>query len=128
MRLGVSIPVEEGLALDQLAGLAEAAERHGYEAVVAGEVAGPDVFALLTAIASRTERVTLGTGVVPLATRSPALLAMGFQSVASLAPGRVRNELWAEAAARGFDNPLDARSVAVAGFEKSLQTALNGTA
>jgi probable F420-dependent oxidoreductase len=89
MRLGVSIPVEEGLSLEQLVGLAEAAERHGYGTVVAGEVAGPDVFALLAAIASRTERVTLGTGVVPLATRSPALLAMGFQSVASLAPGRV---------------------------------------
>jgi probable F420-dependent oxidoreductase len=89
MRLGVSIPVEEGLSLEQLVRLAEAAERHGYGTVVAGEVAGPDVFALLAAIASRTERVTLGTGVVPLATRSPALLAMGFQSVASLAPGRV---------------------------------------
>ena len=89
MRLGVSIPVEEGLSIGELVGLAQSAERHGYEAVVAGEVAGPDAFALLTAIAGATERVTLGTGVVPLATRSPALLAMGFQSVASLAPGRV---------------------------------------
>jgi probable F420-dependent oxidoreductase len=89
MRLGISIPVEEGLSLERLVGLATAAERCGYDAVVAGEVAGPDVFALLGAIACATERVKLGTGVVPLATRSPALLAMGFQSVASLAPGRV---------------------------------------
>jgi probable F420-dependent oxidoreductase len=89
MRLGVSIPVEEGLSIGQLVDLARAAELHGYEAVVAGEVAGPDAFALLAAIAVATERVTLGTGVVPLSTRSPALLAMGFQSVASLAPGRV---------------------------------------
>jgi probable F420-dependent oxidoreductase len=89
MRLGVSIPVEEGLPLTELVGLAQAAERRGYEAVVAGEVAGPDAFALLAAIASATERVTLGTGVVPLATRSVPLLAMGFRSLASLAPGRV---------------------------------------
>ena len=52
MRLGVSIPVEEGLSIGELVGLAQAAERHGYEAVVAGEVAGPDAFALLTAIAA----------------------------------------------------------------------------
>jgi hypothetical protein len=40
----------------------------------------------------------------------------------------VRGELQAEAAARGFDNPLDARSVAVVGSEKYLQIGLNGTA
>lgn len=89
MRLGISIPVEEGLELRQLVGLAQAAERRGYDAVVAGEVAGPDAFALLAAIACSTERVTLGTGVVPLATRTAPLLAMGYRSLASLAPGRV---------------------------------------
>jgi probable F420-dependent oxidoreductase len=89
MRLGISIPVEEGLPLSTLVGYAQTAERRGYDTVVAGEVAGPDVFALLAAVAVATERVTIGTGVVPMATRSAPLLAMGFQSLASLAPGRV---------------------------------------
>jgi alkanesulfonate monooxygenase SsuD/methylene tetrahydromethanopterin reductase-like flavin-dependent oxidoreductase (luciferase family) len=64
MRVGVSIPVEEGLSVERLVKLAQTAERCGYDTVVAGEVAGPDVFALLAAIAVATERVTIGTGVV----------------------------------------------------------------
>ena len=89
MRVGVSIPVEEGLSVGRLVELARTAERCGYDTVVAGEVAGPDVFALLAAIAVATERVTIGTGVVPMGTRPVGLLAMGFQTLASLAPGRV---------------------------------------
>ena len=89
MRVGISIPVEEGLPIERLVDLAREAERCGYDTVVAGEVAGPDVFALLTAIAVATERVAIGTGVVPMSTRPVGLLAMGFQTLASLAPGRV---------------------------------------
>jgi dihydroorotate dehydrogenase (NAD+) catalytic subunit len=44
------------------------------------------------------------------------------------APSRVRDELRAEAAARGFENPLEARSVAVVQSEKYLQIGSNGTA
>jgi len=52
-------------------------------------VAGPDAVGLLSVVASRTERVQIITGVLPMGTRSPALQAMGFQTLASLAPGRV---------------------------------------
>jgi hypothetical protein len=45
-----------------------------------------------------------------------------------LSPARVREELRQEAAARGFENPLAARSAAVACLEKTLQIALNGPA
>jgi len=40
----------------------------------------------------------------------------------------VREELGAEAAARGFEDPADARSISVVNSEKSLQIASNGTA
>ena len=89
MRLGVSIPVEERLPIPRLVELAQAAERLGYDTVVAGEVAGADIFSLLSAVAVATDRITIGSGVVPMATRTVPLLAMGFQSLASLAPGRV---------------------------------------
>ena len=89
MKLGVTIPVEEGLTLPQLTALARAAEDGGYHTVLAGEVAGPDVFALLAAVSSSLTRARLGTGIVPMTTRSLPLLAMGFASLASLAPGRV---------------------------------------
>ncbi len=89
MRLGVSIPVEERLPVGRLVELAQSAERGGFEIVVAGEVQGPDAMALLAAVAASTERVTIGSGVVPMATRGATLTAMGFATLASLAPGRV---------------------------------------
>lgn len=89
MRVGVSIPVEERLPVGRLVELARAAERGGFDTVVCGEVQGPEAMALLGAIAVSTERVTLGTGVVPMATRGPVLTAMGFATLESLAPGRV---------------------------------------
>lgn len=89
MRLAIAVPVEESLPLSTLVGFATAAEERGYDAVFAGEVAGPDAFALLAAAAVSTTRVKLGTSVLPMVTRGAPLLAMGFQSIASLAPGRV---------------------------------------
>ena len=89
MRVGVSIPVEEGLPVARLVDFAREAERCGYDTVVAGEVAGPDIFGLLSLIADATERVNVGTGVVPTSTRPVGLLAMGFLTLASLTPGRV---------------------------------------
>lgn len=65
------------------------ADRLGFDTVLAGEVTGPEAFALLGAIAARTERIRVGSGIVPVATRSPSVLAMGFATLASLAPGRV---------------------------------------
>ena len=44
------------------------------------------------------------------------------------APTRIRDELTAEASARGYENPLEAHAVAVVRSEKSLQIAQNGTA
>jgi probable F420-dependent oxidoreductase len=89
MRVAVSIPVEEGLPVSRLVEFGTTAEACGYDAVVAGEVAGPDAIGLLSVVASRTERVRILTGVLPMGTRSPALMAMGFQTLDSLAPGRI---------------------------------------
>jgi probable F420-dependent oxidoreductase len=89
IRVGVSVPVEERLPAGRLVQLAQAAERGGFDTVVAGEVQGPEAMALLGAVAATTERITIGSGVVPMATRGPTLAAMGFATLASLAPGRV---------------------------------------
>jgi len=88
-RLGVLLPPDEGLSAPELVGLAVLAEKMGYTTVVTGEVAGPEAFALLGMVAGATARVTIGTGVIAMATRSVALAAMGFATLASMAPGRV---------------------------------------
>jgi len=87
--VGVTLPVEEGLAVGQLLELARTANELGYHTILAGEVSGPDVFALLAAASLVAPDARLGTGVVPATTRSLPSLAMGFATLASLAPGRI---------------------------------------
>ena len=88
-RAGVTVPVEEGLSVGQLMELAQTANDGGCHTVLAGEVSGPDVFALLAAIAGVAPDVRLGTGIVPTTTRSLASLAMAFATLSSIAPGRI---------------------------------------
>ena len=83
------MPVEDGLPIGWLVDLVVDAERAGIDTALVGEVAGPEVFATLGAMAARTERIRLGSGIVAAYTRSPALVAMGFATLISLAPGRV---------------------------------------
>jgi probable F420-dependent oxidoreductase len=87
MQLAFS-PSSPGVTAPALVDLAVRAEELGYGAVWAAEVAGPEVFALLGAVAARTRSVELGVAVVPATTRSPALLAMGAGTVAQLLEGR----------------------------------------
>jgi probable F420-dependent oxidoreductase len=84
---GLLLPYRGWPATDAVQ-LACIAEDLGYDSVWASEVAGADGFALLAAVASRTTAIRLGTAIVPLGTRSPALLAMSAQTVSSLSDGR----------------------------------------
>jgi probable F420-dependent oxidoreductase len=87
--IGVSLPVQEELTAPQYIELARAAEEEGADTVFVGEIAGLECFAALGMLAGATSSIRLASGVVSIYTRSPALTAMGFATVASLAPGRV---------------------------------------
>lgn len=87
--VAITMPVEDGLSIGWLTDLVIHAEQAGIDTALVGEVAGPEVFATLGAMAARTKRIKLGSGIVAAYTRSPALTAMGFATLASLAPGRV---------------------------------------
>jgi alkanesulfonate monooxygenase SsuD/methylene tetrahydromethanopterin reductase-like flavin-dependent oxidoreductase (luciferase family) len=86
--VGVSLPVQDELAPADYVGLAARAEEYGFASVFLGEIAGTDAFALLGAIAARTERIRLGTGIVSLYSRSVPQLAMATATLDGLAPGR----------------------------------------
>jgi probable F420-dependent oxidoreductase len=81
-------PTSTTASAAEMVELAVEAERLGYSAAWLAEVAGPEAFALSGAIAVATTRIDLGIAVVPAATRSPALLAMGAATVSSLLRGR----------------------------------------
>ncbi len=82
-RWGLTLPLP-GLSLAQLREHVERAEATGYTDLWSGETNGPDGFTPLAFAAAWTNEVRLGTGVVGVFTRGPALLA---QQTAALADG-----------------------------------------
>jgi len=87
-RLAISLPLP-GLSARDCVEIARRAEREwGYHAVWLAETSGPDAFALAAAIAEATERLTIGTAVVPVYNRTPAVLAMAAGTLAQLSGDR----------------------------------------
>ncbi|MFB6069641.1 MAG: LLM class flavin-dependent oxidoreductase [Halanaeroarchaeum sp.] len=66
----------------------EFAEDLGYDSAWMVELWGNDAIAELGALAERTERIELGTAIVNVFSRSPAVLAMAAASLSSLSDGR----------------------------------------
>jgi dihydroorotate dehydrogenase (NAD+) catalytic subunit len=101
-----------------------------------GDALRPIALACVHACASAVDVPIVGMGGASTGLHALELVAAGASAVAlgtvlfsdPLAPARVREELRAEAAARGFENPLDVRSIAVVQTEKFLQIGSNSTA
>jgi probable F420-dependent oxidoreductase len=87
-RLAITLPAP-GLDARACVELGRKAEREwGYDAIWLAETQGPDSFALAGALALATERVALGTAIVPVYNRTPAVLAMSAATVQQLSGGR----------------------------------------
>ena len=113
--LGVVTPLGYGHPPAALRDLAVAAERRGLAGTQVGESASTEIFSLVAAMAVATSRIRLETAVIATLTRSPALLAMGAATLASLSSGR-------------FVLGLGAGSPAVAGWHGQQFPARPGTA
>lgn len=68
--------------------LAREAERVGVDSIWVPEFWAYDAFTPLAAIAARTERIRLATGIAQLGARTPAMLAMSAMSVQNISGGR----------------------------------------
>ena len=82
------LPVGFGIEPGDLLELCVAADRRGLHAVGCGELAGPDAFSLMGAAAAATASIRLETGVVPISSRSAAVLAMGACTLSALSGDR----------------------------------------
>jgi F420-dependent oxidoreductase-like protein len=71
-------------------GLAQAAERCGYESVWVGEFHGTDPFPLLAWVGSQTSRIGLGCGVAQIAGRTAVTMTAGAVTLDCLSGGRFR--------------------------------------
>ena len=83
-RLGVTLQLGNGVPRGELIELVRLAEERGYEAVFVPESWGYDAITTLTELAVQTRRIRLGTGILPVWSRTPALLAMTAASLDDL--------------------------------------------
>jgi F420-dependent oxidoreductase-like protein len=88
--MGTGCFVSTGRSLDQALERVALADSLGYEAVYVTHTAGRDALTVLAAYASRTQRVQLGTGVVPIYSRTPATMAQTAVTIDELSTGRMR--------------------------------------
>jgi F420-dependent oxidoreductase-like protein len=88
MKLGLNLPYEGSLAFPEAVELAQRAEALGYESVWMPEAYGTDAVSILGALAARTERIQLGTGIVNVFSRTPALLAQTAATLDLISGGR----------------------------------------
>jgi alkanesulfonate monooxygenase SsuD/methylene tetrahydromethanopterin reductase-like flavin-dependent oxidoreductase (luciferase family) len=116
VKLGVTMPVDDGLSAPQYLELARAAEECGYDSAWVGEVAGPEVFSLLGLMLGATSRIRVGTGIASVYPRTAPLAAMGYATLASAAPGRVL-------AGIGVSSPLIVREWHGLSYDRPVETA-----
>ena len=86
MALGTFIGV--GKSLETALQRVELAERLGYESAYITHIAGRDSVTTLMAYAARSSRLTLGTGVMPIYSRTPAATAQSFATLDEFSGGR----------------------------------------
>ncbi|MFB9236415.1 LLM class F420-dependent oxidoreductase [Plantactinospora siamensis] len=91
MRLGLSLGYQTAWSTpaDHLA-LAQEADRLGYSVVWAAEAYGSDSPSMLAWLAGQTERIDLGSAVMQIPGRSPAMTAMTAATIDALSGGRFR--------------------------------------
>jgi alkanesulfonate monooxygenase SsuD/methylene tetrahydromethanopterin reductase-like flavin-dependent oxidoreductase (luciferase family) len=86
--LGLSVAPSKTISIADLTNLAELAEGLGYHSIWLPETWGPDAASLLAALAGRTERILLASGVFNVFSRSAALLAQTAATLQNLSGGR----------------------------------------
>ena len=78
-----------GQSLDKAAERAALAESLGYDSAYVTHIAGRDSLTVLAAYACRTERIRLGTGVLPIYSRTPAATAQQAATIEDISNGRL---------------------------------------
>ncbi|WP_049576180.1 LLM class F420-dependent oxidoreductase [Streptomyces sp. SBT349] len=90
MRLGINLGYwGAGMDADNLA-VAQEADRLGYAVCWAAEAYGSDAPSVLAWVAGQTERIDIGSGILQIPARAPAMTAMTAATLDTLSGGRFR--------------------------------------
>jgi 5,10-methylenetetrahydromethanopterin reductase len=86
---GTGFAVRYALPWKDLSSIVRAAEPGGYTAVFLPEITGRDALVTLGMFAGETRALLLGTGVIPMRSRTPLVTAMGAATVQERSGGRL---------------------------------------
>lgn len=86
--LALPLPATGDVTTTEQCELASAAEAAGFNLVFVPETWGREAFTRLGYLAANTETIRLGTGIIPVHSRSPALIAQGAATLDELTDGR----------------------------------------
>lgn len=86
--VGLTLPRTEDIPRSQIVEFVQQAEDLGYDSIWVGESWGRDLFTLLTQLAVHTKRIKLGTGIVNVFSRTPALVAQTIAALDEISGGR----------------------------------------
>ncbi|MBI4639256.1 MAG: LLM class flavin-dependent oxidoreductase [Candidatus Tectomicrobia bacterium] len=87
-RMKIGFPVGRKLSRQDAVELVQLADELGYESVWTGENWGRDACTIIGYLAGLTRKIKLGLGVIPVFSRSPALIAMTVATLDELSEGR----------------------------------------
>jgi len=88
-KIGIVIPYWSNITKTELIEIARLAEELGYDSIWVPEMWGRDALSLLTLLALNTKKVKLGTGIVSVFSRTPALLAQTIATLDEISEGRM---------------------------------------
>lgn len=90
MKLGLALGYwGMGLTAEDQVAMAKEADRLEYDSLWVAEAYGSDAATVLTWLAAQTERIKLGSGILQMSARTPAMTAMTAATLDTLSSGRV---------------------------------------
>jgi F420-dependent oxidoreductase-like protein len=89
LKIGLQLGYWQAQPPPDLIGIAQQAERLGYDSIFTAEAWGSDAFTPLAWLGSHTSKIRLGTAVVQLSARTPTATAMAALTLDHLSKGRL---------------------------------------
>ena len=88
MKLALALPYEANLSFAEMLELTRRAEDLGFDSAWMPEAYGTDAISILAGLAAQTTRIRLGTGIINVFSRTPALIAQTAATMDLISGGR----------------------------------------
>lgn len=113
-RIGLVTPYWNNITKSEFIEIAQLAEDLSYDSIWVPEMWGRDAFSILGLLAAHTKRIKLATGIIPIYSRSPAIIAQTIATLDEISDGRMMLGL-------GTSGPIVIENWHGVPYEKPLQ-------